>query len=204
MPLLSLKVRHLVRRAGRPAGFRPRHTPAPPGDSVLQSIGTEANWLSTTLKTGQPVTLTTKVTDEHGHPVTFGPHDSVINGGPQLLGNGHEDINQVADGVAHPGDPSYFYGWGIRRNPRTVIGKDKQSHLVLLEADGREPGSSQGLTLDDEARTLKSLGVFAAMNLDGGGSSAMYVDHALVSMLSDPTGERPVGDAVVVVPAPAK
>ncbi|WP_404656010.1 phosphodiester glycosidase family protein [Kitasatospora sp. GAS204A] len=112
-------------------------------------------------------------------------------------------MNPVADGVAHPGDPSYFYGWGIRRNPRTMIGKDKPSHLVLLEADGRESGSSQGLTLDEEAKTLKSLGVFAAMNLDGGGSSAMHVDHALVSK-PDATGERPVGDAVVVVPAPAK
>ncbi|GAB2723801.1 phosphodiester glycosidase family protein [Kitasatospora kifunensis] len=173
----------------------------PPGASVLQSIGTEAGWLSSTVKVGQQVALHTKVTDEHGSPVIFGPHDSVINGGPQLLGNGHESIDPVADGVAHPGDPSYFYGWGIRRNPRTVIGKDRQGRVVLLEADGREPGYSQGLTLEEEAKTLRSLGVVAAMNLDGGGSSAMYVAGGLVSRPSDATGERPVGDAVVVVPA---
>ncbi|WP_329561229.1 phosphodiester glycosidase family protein [Kitasatospora sp. NBC_01266] len=173
----------------------------PAGDSVLQAIGTQASWLTGALKVGQQVTLHTRVTDEHDRPVTFGPHDSVVNGGPQLLDSGRESINPVADGVAHPGDPSYFYGWGIRRNPRTVIGRDRQGRVVLLEADGREPGYSQGLTLDEEAKALKSLGVVAAMNLDGGGSSAMYVAGGLVSKPSDATGERPVGDAVVVVPA---
>ncbi|WP_327071130.1 phosphodiester glycosidase family protein [Kitasatospora sp. NBC_01302] len=175
----------------------------PAGDSVLQSIGTESGWLAGAVQVGQQVTLQTRVTDEHGRPVTFGPHDSVVNGGPQLLEGGHEVIDPVADGVAHPGDPSYFYGWGIRRNPRTVIGKDGQGRVVLLEADGREPGYSQGLSLDEEAKALRSLGVVAAMNLDGGGSSAMSVAGGLVSRPSDATGERPVGDAVVVVPAAA-
>jgi exopolysaccharide biosynthesis protein len=37
-----------------------------------------------------------------------------------------------------------------------------------------------------------------AMNLDGGGSTAMVVRDELVSHPSDATGERPVGDAIVV------
>jgi exopolysaccharide biosynthesis protein len=37
-----------------------------------------------------------------------------------------------------------------------------------------------------------------AMNLDGGGSTAMVVDGTLVSHPSDATGERAVGDAIVV------
>ncbi|MFF7635133.1 phosphodiester glycosidase family protein [Kitasatospora sp. NPDC008050] len=194
----------VIDRSGRVVSLGARDGAAvPAGDSVLQSIGTEASWLSGALKVGQQVSLQTRVTDEHGRPVTFGPHDSVVNGGPQLLEGGHQAIAPVADGIAHPGDPSYFYGWGIRRNPRTVIGKDAQGRVVLLEADGREPGYSQGLTLEEEAKALRSLGVVAAMNLDGGGSSAMYVGNGLVSRPSDATGERPVGDAVVVVPAAA-
>lgn len=37
-----------------------------------------------------------------------------------------------------------------------------------------------------------------AINLDGGGSTAMTVGGALVSSPSDATGERPVGDALLV------
>jgi exopolysaccharide biosynthesis protein len=37
-----------------------------------------------------------------------------------------------------------------------------------------------------------------AINLDGGGSTAAVVDGDLVSHPSDATGERPVGDAIVI------
>jgi exopolysaccharide biosynthesis protein len=39
------------------------------------------------------------------------------------------------------------------------------------------------------------------MNLDGGGSTTMVVDGAVINMPSDATGERPVGDTLVVLPA---
>jgi len=38
------------------------------------------------------------------------------------------------------------------------------------------------------------------MNLDGGGSSALILNGALATKPSDLTGERPVGDAIVVTP----
>jgi exopolysaccharide biosynthesis protein len=37
-----------------------------------------------------------------------------------------------------------------------------------------------------------------AMNLDGGGSTAMVIHGALVSHPSDAAGERAVGDAIVI------
>lgn len=46
----------------------------------------------------------------------------------------------------------------------------------------------------------RQLGAREAMNLDGGGSTAMAVDGKLVTHPSDTTGERAVGDAVVVSP----
>ncbi|CAM5569192.1 hypothetical protein SCANM63S_08299 [Streptomyces canarius] len=48
---------------------------------------------------------------------------------------------------------------------------------------------------------MKSLGAVQAMNLDGGGSTAMAVGGTLVNTPSDATGERPVGDTVQVLPA---
>ena len=44
----------------------------------------------------------------------------------------------------------------------------------------------------------RSLGMVDAMNLDGGGSTAMVVRDQLVSSPSDAAGERPVGDALFV------
>jgi exopolysaccharide biosynthesis protein len=39
-----------------------------------------------------------------------------------------------------------------------------------------------------------------AVNLDGGGSTGMTVRQTLVTRPSDATGERPIGDAVVLLP----
>jgi exopolysaccharide biosynthesis protein len=44
----------------------------------------------------------------------------------------------------------------------------------------------------------RSLGMVDAMNLDGGGSTAMVIDGDLISQPSDAAGERPVGDAILV------
>ena len=46
---------------------------------------------------------------------------------------------------------------------------------------------------------MDSLGAEEAVNLDGGGSTAMTLGTRLVTRPSDPTGERPIGDAVVLL-----
>ncbi len=37
------------------------------------------------------------------------------------------------------------------------------------------------------------------MNLDGGGSTTMTIGSELVTRPSDATGERPIGDAIVLL-----
>ena len=64
------------------------------------------------------------------------------------------------------------------------------------------PGVSEGRTLSEEAVLLPGLGAREAVNLDGGGLTAMTVNGTLVNHPPDPTGERADGDAVVVVPGP--
>ena len=46
----------------------------------------------------------------------------------------------------------------------------------------------------------RSLGLVDAINLDGGGSTAMAVRGQVIGHPSDATGERPVGDALLVTP----
>jgi hypothetical protein len=92
------------------------------------------------------------------------------------------------------------------RNPRTAAGiANRGRRLILVVVDGRQKGYSDGMTLTELASLMLSLGARDAINLDGGGSSTLvYADSAAKAMRvanrpSDPTGERPVGDALAVV-----
>ncbi len=57
-----------------------------------------------------------------------------------------------------------------------------------------------GLSVPEAADVARSLGLVDAINLDGGGSTTMVVDGQVISRPSDPSGERPVGDALLIQP----
>lgn len=62
------------------------------------------------------------------------------------------------------------------RHPRTAVGLDRTGRrLVLVVVDGRQPGYSEGMTLRELAAWMRGRGCWEAINLDGGGSSAMLV-----------------------------
>lgn len=92
---------------------------------------------------------------------------------------------------------SYFFGL----NPRTGIGVAPDGTLFFVVVDGRDPSWSVGMKLDEFAQVFIDLGATYAINLDGGGSTAMWVKGmGLVNHPSDSTGERPVSNAVLVLP----
>lgn len=94
----------------------------------------------------------------------------IISGGPYLIKNGEVYVDMTAQKLGSIGG----------RNPRTAIGYTRSNHLIMLTADGRE-GSSIGLTLTELANLMKELGCVNAMNLDGGGSTVMYVNGQVVN-----------------------
>ena len=94
----------------------------------------------------------------------------IISGGPYLVKNGDIYVDMTAQKLASIGG----------RNPRTAVGYTKDNHLIMLTADGRE-GASIGLTLVELANLMKELGCVNAMNLDGGGSTVMYVNGKVVN-----------------------
>lgn len=61
------------------------------------------------------------------------------------------------------------------RAPRSALGVRADGTLVLYAADGRQSGYSVGLTLTDLADEMLALGCQWAVNLDGGGSTALSV-----------------------------
>jgi hypothetical protein len=90
-------------------------------------------------------------------------------------------------------------GFAAQRHPRTAVGVDPQARrLWIVVVDGRREGVAEGMTLPELTDLFRSLGVRDAVNLDGGGSSVMIVRGQAVNRPSDPSGERPVVNALVV------
>ena len=84
------------------------------------------------------------------------------------------------------------------RHPRTAVAKLRDGKFLMVTVDGRQPGVSVGMSLQELAEYLLTLGAVDAMNLDGGGSTTMYLDGKVVNTPSDKEGERKIGDAIVV------
>jgi exopolysaccharide biosynthesis protein len=124
----------------------------------------------------------------------------VVGGGPRLLAGGRVRVRSSAEGFDPLSAPWFHSSFVASRQPRTLAGVRAGGRLLLVTVDGRRPGWSAGVTLREAARLMRSLGARDALNLDGGGSTAMAVRGRVVNSPSDPAGERPVSDALVVVP----
>lgn len=95
----------------------------------------------------------------------------IISGGPYLIKNGEIFIDITEQKLGAIGG----------KNPRTAIGYTQDGNLIMVAVDGRE-GASVGMTLRELAGFMQSIGCVNAMNLDGGGSTVMYVNGNVVNM----------------------
>ena len=91
-----------------------------------------------------------------------------------------------------------FFGSSILNiHPRTAVGYRKNGELVLVVIDGRQV-DSRGVDLMELAIIMKDLGCVEAINLDGGGSSAMVIDGKLINRPSGTSSQREVMSAIAV------
>jgi len=97
-----------------------------------------------------------------------------------------------------------------KTDPRTAIGFDKRGkNLVIVVVDGRQPGYSDGATLEELASIMVEHGVYTGMNLDGGGSSTLVLERGgrptvMNSPINNgiPGRERPVGNHLGIFAEP--
>lgn len=88
----------------------------------------------------------------------------------------------------------------VTKDPRTVIGYTRDRKLVVMVADGRTQQSA-GLSFREAADILMEFGVTTAINLDGGGSSAMWINDKIVNVPIDenvPGKERLVANHLCI------
>lgn len=160
---------------------------------VVFSARGETGFQLRALSAGDTVAWRAEVVREPAEP---GAAEEAVGGFPILL-RGGEQAPELEAGV----QPAF----GERRHPRTAVGwTEDGSRVFLVTVDGRQPGYSDGMTLRELAMLLRRLGAAEAINLDGGGSTAMVVRDAVVNRPSDRGGERPVANALLLEQRPCR
>ena len=129
----------------------------PENGFVISALGEGAEWINTNLKKGTKIDL----------DITFSPDivdiEFAISGGAKLL----------EEGLI----PSSFSHDISGRNPRTALGISEDNEtLYLITVDGRST-KSIGMTQLELAEFLKSIDIYNAINLDGGGSTTMVAQN---------------------------
>ncbi|MDD2961124.1 MAG: phosphodiester glycosidase family protein [Muribaculaceae bacterium] len=147
--------------------------------AVLSACGTAMSIIDG-LKEGDEITLSQELNlKEFGTAPSI---TSVMGGNPYLLYNG-EVVNQ--------GD--------MARHPRTMLGYTKdQKRAILCLLDGRSTISSGGIYYE-LADIMKNAGAHWAMNIDGGGSSTMYVQNLGIMNVPSDGKERAVSNGMYLV-----
>jgi Icc-related predicted phosphoesterase len=101
-----------------------------------------------------------------------------VGGGPVLVKNGEMHVTTREEG---------FGGSHLQRHPRSAIGYKDKNTLLLMIVDGRQL-TSAGVTLHELAEMMLGIGAKEALNLDGGGSSAMVAAGEVVNVPVDVSG----------------
>jgi hypothetical protein len=175
-------------------------TDVPAGGYVIQGIGAAGTWLARHAVVGHRLAVSEKLATTSGQPIPLNPSLSIASAAPLLVQRGKTAIDAVSEGDMVPSDWSFEYAWAEQRQARTLVGINAKGDLLMVTVDGRQPGVSEGATLTEEAALMESLGAVSAMNLDGGGSTDFTVNGKQVNSPAYATGERLVGDYVMVLP----
>lgn len=169
------------------AGQNLTKQPVGPGTAVLIGTGPSASEVAG-LAVGTELTIKTTTTG-----FDFNKATEAIGGGPQLVHGGKVAVNAEIE---------RFTGtFETNRHPRTAIGVTSNGDTWLVVIDGRTK-ESVGATLKETAEIMVNFGCKEAMNLDGGGSSALNLFGLTLNHPSDGL-EREVADGVLFAgPAP--
>ena len=124
------------------------------------------------------------------------PDSNIMTAGPMLLWRGER--------VPQRDDRTFV----TNRHNRTALGITADGTVILLTADGRFKNIAEGLSLTELESVMKWLGCVNAINLDGGGSTTMFVKgrpnggiitHPSDNNKFDYQGERPVSNAILIL-----
>ena len=114
---------------------------------------------------------------------------SAIGGSPVLIKNNVINVTDTAELIDIDNTSS---------RARSAIGFTATGKVIILAVEGGNSSGGIGLSLKEIAALMKSMGCTGALNLDGGGSTAMVVNGQQTVKPSDATGERAVMSAIII------
>jgi len=100
--------------------------------------------------------------------------------------------------------------FNVTRHPRTAIGIKPGGKVILLTVDGRNENSA-GMSLFELRKILQWLGCTSSINLDGGGSTTLWVageegngvvNYPTDNKKWDHNGERNVANVILLKKKP--
>lgn len=148
------------------------------GNAVLSGHGTAAEWLNT-LTEGDELEVTLSIANGN-QQLAWSQMVGGDNRNVMLL-NGKVETAQV---------------WN-ELHPRTAVGySEDQKTVIFCVVDGR--GASAGVTTKQLAELMLSAGAWSAFNMDGGGSSTMYVKEFGPMNVPSDGSERAVSNSLFV------
>lgn len=166
-------------------------TPIPRDGFVLSYGGTTAPPPLSGLTRGTRVELDTIYTSPDRSPDDWARAEAIVGGAGLLIRDGRLIEDWTAELLAA--------GFPETRHPRTLIGTHSDGSVWLIAVDGRQPTLSAGMSLFELRSLAARLGLTQALNLDGGGSTTMWVQGQIVNSPSDVAGPRKVSDALLVM-----
>ena len=159
-------------------------------DFILSANNKYARYLEREIKTGDTLRIILRLNP------TYTNINSLIGGWPRLVKDG---INLISVNDSLEGSLPRFTN---SRHPRTGIGFSKDSSgIFFITVDGRQQ-TSRGMTLLEFADLMIDEGIYQGLNLDGGGSTTMVINNKIVNSPSDKTGERKVGNCIMLIKKP--
>ena len=157
---------------------------------VLSFGGERAPEALQLLGRGTRVRLDVSYEPDEGEPKSWLLAQDIVGGAGLLIRDGRDIEDWSIE--------RFNQGFAENRHPRTMIGTAADSTIWLVTVDGRQPEQSVGMTLVELRALAHRVGLVNALNLDGGGSTTMWVQGQVVNRPSDPTGPRKVSDALLV------
>ena len=98
----------------------------------------------------------------------------VLASGPMLLQQGKASNWEACD--------SLFIH---TQHPRSAVAVEKDGTTWFVTVDGRAPGHANGMSIPELAHLLRILGGYDALNLDGGGSTTLWLEGNVINHPSD-------------------
>jgi exopolysaccharide biosynthesis protein len=103
-------------------------------------------------------------------PTDFKQYSQIISAGPLLLTNGKIVLDVELE--------KFNKAFGQQTASRSAIGVTSSGKLIIAATHNRAGG--KGATLTELAQIMQNLGAVAALNLDGGSSTSLYLGGQLI------------------------